>query len=37
MSSMNLLNAHRMKQIAAILRLEIKKSFFSKRGFWIYL
>ncbi len=26
-----------MKQIAAVLRLEIKKSFFAKRGLWIYL
>lgn len=26
-----------MKQIAAVLRLEIRKSFFAKRGLWIYL
>jgi uncharacterized membrane protein len=25
-----------MRQIAAVLRLEMKKTFFSKRGWWIY-
>ena len=26
-----------MRQVAAVLRLELKKTFFSKRGWWIYL
>lgn len=26
-----------MRQVAAVLRLEMKKTFFSKRGWWIYL
>ena len=25
-----------LRQIAAVLRLELKKTFFSKRGWWIY-
>ena len=25
------------RQVAGILRLELKKSFFAKRGLWIYL
>ena len=26
-----------LSQIAAVIRLEMKKTFFSKRGLWVYL
>lgn len=31
------MTALRFRQVLAVLRLEIKKSFFSRRGLWIYL
>ena len=31
------MNALWMRQIGAVLRLEWRKTFFSKRGWWIYL
>ena len=30
------MNALWMRQIGGVLRLELKKTFFSKRGWWIY-
>jgi hypothetical protein len=27
----------RLAQISAVIRLEVKKTFFAKRGLWIYL
>lgn len=31
------MNTFRWRQILAVIRLELRKTFFAKRGFWIYL